>query len=82
MPQQVPLPCLCACSPLASLPLGAPQVVGPNCENLYRNTFTYHTVTPCANSKEVPLQECTAFLTARAADHHKVLVFCMTGSSR
>jgi hypothetical protein len=60
----------------------AAQAVGPSCQNLYRNTFSYHTITACEDSKQVPLQECVAYLHARAAEGHKVLVYCMTGSSR
>lgn len=86
-----------------------PQTV-PGCQNLYRNTFLYHTASEVpANSKTVPLAECLAFLGAfgwrssllrstlahaqppcpshsNADEAHaaqeKVLVHCMSGSSR
>jgi hypothetical protein len=62
--------------------------VGPNCQNLHKNSFNYHTVGAAApaaapaNPREVPLEECLEFLERARAGGRKVLVYCMTGTSR
>jgi hypothetical protein len=39
----------------------------PDCQNLYRNTFNYHTASAVPGApKQVPLEECVAFIGARA----------------
>ena len=43
--------------PLLLLPVAVPQTV-PSCQPLYKNSFTYHTVT----ASPPPLEECFAFL--------------------
>lgn len=55
----------------------------PECQNLYRNTFAYHTASAVAGApKQVPLDECVAFLDDSLAAGDKVLVHCMSGTSR
>lgn len=50
----------------------------PTSPALFRNTFTYHTVT----SALVDFQECFQFIDEAGKGDHKVLVYCMTGVSR
>ncbi|GMH32504.1 hypothetical protein BSKO_00338 [Bryopsis sp. KO-2023] len=50
----------------------------PKLEVLYRTSFTYHTVTACP----APLHECFAFLDECHRRKQRVLVYCMTGTSR
>eukprot|EP00887_Chlorella_sp_A99_P003068 scaffold9.g3068.t1 len=50
----------------------------PTCQNLYKNSFTYHT----ASSSPPPLEECFEFLEGVRKQGGKVLVHCMSGTSR
>lgn len=50
----------------------------PSCQALYRNSFTYHTV----SASPPPLDECVAFLDEVQHKGGKVLVHCMSGLSR
>lgn len=72
--------------------------VGPTCQNLHRNSFTYHTVgavaadgartaagtatAPASNPRDVPFEECIQFLEQARSGGHKVLVYCMSGTTR
>ncbi|GHP10384.1 protein-tyrosine-phosphatase [Pycnococcus provasolii] len=51
----------------------------PGCQNLYRNSFTYHTAT---TSSPIPLGECIGFLESVRKAKGRVLVHCMSGMSR
>ena len=55
------------------------NAVGSGCQNLYRNSFTYHTA---SSSTTLPLEECVAFLEGVRATNGRVLVHCMSGMSR
>lgn len=50
----------------------------PDCQPLYKNTFTYHTVS-CAPPS---FEECFAFIDSAQQQGSKVLVYCMSGASR
>ncbi|KAI3429443.1 hypothetical protein D9Q98_005537 [Chlorella vulgaris] len=50
----------------------------PTCQALYKNSFTYHTVT----ASPPPLDECYSFLDEVQQQGGKVLVHCMSGLSR
>mmetsp|Transcript_14099 Transcript_14099/g.33273 ORF Transcript_14099/g.33273 Transcript_14099/m.33273 type:complete len:268 (+) Transcript_14099:473-1276(+) len=50
----------------------------PTCQVLFKNSFTYHTV-----STSPPIfEECNEFIDAARRDNSKILVHCMTGISR
>ncbi|GJP44102.1 hypothetical protein CLOM_g3506 [Closterium sp. NIES-68] len=51
----------------------------PTCQNLYKNSFVYHTV---QDSKVIPFEECNEFIEQCQRDQAKVLVHCMSGQSR
>ena len=59
----------------------APQTV-PNCQVLHKNAFNAYTARACENAKDVPLAECVAFIEHCRTTGTKVLVYCMTGTSR
>jgi dual specificity MAP kinase phosphatase len=50
----------------------------PTCPNLHKNAFDYHT----ASSSPPPLDECAAFMERVRGEGGKVLVHCMSGTSR
>ncbi|EFN59990.1 hypothetical protein CHLNCDRAFT_13330, partial [Chlorella variabilis] len=50
----------------------------PSCQALYKNSFTYHTV----SASPPPLDECYCFLDEVQRQGGKVLVHCMSGLSR
>eukprot|EP00877_Chromochloris_zofingiensis_P013562 jgi/Chrzof1/845/Cz01g31050.t1 len=50
----------------------------PTCQALYKNTFTYHTV----SSAPPEFEECFAFLDQANSQDRRVLVYCMSGTSR
>mmetsp|Transcript_25396 Transcript_25396/g.47948 ORF Transcript_25396/g.47948 Transcript_25396/m.47948 type:complete len:297 (-) Transcript_25396:523-1413(-) len=56
----------------------------PGCQNLYRNSFTYHSVPepPPGTTRRPPLDECLEFIEESRLGGMKVLVHCMTGTSR
>eukprot|EP00245_Coleochaete_scutata_P005903 TRINITY_DN19891_c0_g1_i1.p1 TRINITY_DN19891_c0_g1~~TRINITY_DN19891_c0_g1_i1.p1 ORF type:complete len:268 (-),score=35.34 TRINITY_DN19891_c0_g1_i1:847-1650(-) len=52
----------------------------PSCQNLYRNSFTYHCIT---NEKALlPFDECFEFIEASRQENERVLVHCMSGQTR
>ncbi|CAI5950649.1 unnamed protein product [Closterium sp. NIES-65] len=51
----------------------------PTCQNLYKNSFVYHTV---QDSKVIPFEECNQFIEQCEREQAKVLVHCMSGQSR
>jgi len=50
----------------------------PTCQVLYKNSFTYHTV----SSVPPPLNECIEFIETARRENSKILVHCMSGISR
>ncbi|XP_002989990.2 protein-tyrosine-phosphatase IBR5 [Selaginella moellendorffii] len=48
------------------------------CQNLYKNSFTYH----CIQEERLPLEECLDFIEKSRQNNAKVLVHCMSGQSR
>ncbi|KAG0558283.1 hypothetical protein KC19_10G015900 [Ceratodon purpureus] len=51
----------------------------PTCQNLYKNSFTYHSL---KEDKSLPFTECLEFIEQARADKARVLVHCMSGQSR
>eukprot|EP00271_Cylindrocystis_brebissonii_P007913 TRINITY_DN2181_c1_g7_i1.p1 TRINITY_DN2181_c1_g7~~TRINITY_DN2181_c1_g7_i1.p1 ORF type:complete len:334 (+),score=38.08 TRINITY_DN2181_c1_g7_i1:134-1135(+) len=49
------------------------------CQNLYKNSFVYHTV---MEKDILPFDECTNFIDEAAREGARVLVHCMSGSNR
>lgn len=49
----------------------------PTCQNLYKNSFHYHTV----SSKPPDYNECFSYLDSVQQEKGRVLVHCMTGTS-
>jgi len=50
----------------------------PNCQALYKNTFTYHTV----SNAPPDFEECFQFLDMVHKEQNRVLVYCMSGQTR
>lgn len=51
----------------------------PSCQNLYKNSFTYHCL---PDDKTLPFDEAIQFLEQCEKDKERVLVHCMSGKSR
>ncbi|XP_004491081.1 protein-tyrosine-phosphatase IBR5 [Cicer arietinum] len=51
----------------------------PACQNLYKNSFTYHCL---PDDKSFPFDEANQFLEQCEKDKERVLVHCMSGKSR
>jgi dual specificity MAP kinase phosphatase len=51
----------------------------PTCQNLYKNSFTYHSL---KEDKTLPFSECLEFIEQARLDKARVLVHCMSGQSR
>ncbi|XP_047969714.1 protein-tyrosine-phosphatase IBR5-like [Salvia hispanica] len=51
----------------------------PACQNLYRNTFTYHCL---QYDQKLPFEDAIQFLEQCEKERARVLVHCMTGKSR
>ncbi|KAL1307893.1 hypothetical protein HN51_049787 [Arachis hypogaea] len=51
----------------------------PSCQNLYKNSFTYHCL---PDDKTLPFEEAIQFLEQCEKDKARVLVHCMSGKSR
>ncbi|KAF7831689.1 protein-tyrosine-phosphatase IBR5 [Senna tora] len=51
----------------------------PSCQNLYRNSFTYHCL---PDDKTLPFDEAIQFLEQCEKDKARVLVHCMSGKNR
>ncbi|KAJ7964760.1 Protein-tyrosine-phosphatase [Quillaja saponaria] len=51
----------------------------PSCQNLYKNSFTYHCV---PDVKTLPFDDAIQFLEQCEKDKARVLVHCMSGKSR
>jgi dual specificity MAP kinase phosphatase len=51
----------------------------PSCQNLYKNSFTYHCL---QDDKSLPFDDAIQFLDQCEKDRARVLVHCMSGKSR
>eukprot|EP00246_Nothoceros_aenigmaticus_P018294 TRINITY_DN9515_c0_g1_i1.p1 TRINITY_DN9515_c0_g1~~TRINITY_DN9515_c0_g1_i1.p1 ORF type:complete len:271 (+),score=32.60 TRINITY_DN9515_c0_g1_i1:243-1055(+) len=51
----------------------------PGCQNLYKNSFTYHAL---KEDKHLPLDECLEFIEQSRTEKARVLVHCMSGQTR
>ncbi|XP_024385567.1 protein-tyrosine-phosphatase IBR5 isoform X2 [Physcomitrium patens] len=51
----------------------------PTCQNLYKNSFTYHSL---KEDKTLPFVECLEFIEQARVDKARVLVHCMSGKNR
>ncbi|KAH8932793.1 hypothetical protein BDL97_19G093700 [Sphagnum fallax] len=51
----------------------------PTCQNLYKNSFIYHSL---KEDKTLPFDECLEFIEQTRRDKARVLVHCMSGQNR
>jgi len=51
----------------------------PACQNLYKNSFTYHSL---KEDKTLPFAECLEFIEQTRLEKARVLVHCMSGQNR